>query len=55
MWDFRDEVLLYGEVIRRANHLVDVPHRLGCKTFRFLFRFDTVYSTTVQQVFVELL
>ena len=26
---FRDEVLLDGEVVRRADHLVDIANRLG--------------------------
>ena len=50
---FRDEVLLYGEVIRRADHLVDVPHCLGSQTFRLFLGLDAVNSATVQQVLVE--
>ena len=48
-----DEVLLYGEVIRRADHLVDVSHGFRSQSLRFLFRFDAVYPATVQQVLVE--
>ena len=50
---FRDEVLLYGEVVRRADHLVDVPHGFRCQPFWLLFRFDAVYPAAVQQVLVE--
>ena len=46
-------MLLDSEVVRRADHLVDVAHCFGRQTFRFLFRFDAVYSATVQQMLVE--
>ena len=48
-----DEVLLYGEVIRRADHLVDVPYRFGSQTFRLFLGLDAVNSAAVQQVLVE--
>ena len=47
------QLLLHSEVVCRANHLVDVANRLGRQTFRLFLGLDTVYSTTVQQVFVE--
>ena len=47
------QFLLHGEVVRRADHLVDVPYRFGSQTFRFLFRLNAVYSPAVQQVLVE--
>ena len=50
---FRDEVLLDGEVVRRADHLVDVPHCFGSQTFRLFLGLDAVYSPAVQQVLVE--
>ena len=50
---FCDEVLLHSEIIRRADHLVDVPYRLWSQTSRLLFRFDAVYPPAVQQVLVE--
>ena len=52
-WIFRDEALFHGEVVRRADHLVDISHRLGCQTFRLFLGFDAVYSPAVQQVLVE--
>ena len=47
------QLLLNGKVVRRADHLVDISHRLGCQTFRLFLGFDAVYSATVQQVLVE--
>ena len=47
------QLLLHGEIVRRADHLMDVPHCFRSQTFRFLFRFDAVYSPAVQQVLVE--
>ena len=52
---FRDEVLLDGEIVCRADHLVDVPHRFGSQTFRLFLGLNAVYPATVQQVLVELL
>ena len=43
------QFLLHSEVVRRADHLVDVSHCFGRQAFRFLFRFDAVYSAAVQQ------
>ena len=37
-WIFRNKALLQGEIVRRADHLVDISHRLGCQTFRLLRR-----------------
>ncbi len=42
-WIFRDKALLHGEVVRRADHLVDVSHGFRCQPFRLLFRLDAVY------------
>ena len=50
---FAHQLLLHSEIVRRADHLVDVPHRFWSQTFRFLFRLDAVYPTAVQQVLVE--
>jgi len=47
------QLLLHGEIVRRANHLMDVPHRFGSQTFRFLFRFNAVYPATIQQMLIE--
>ena len=52
-WILAHQLLLHGEIVRRADHLVDVADRFGSQTFRFLFRFDAVYPPTIQQVLVE--
>ena len=52
-WIFRDKALLHGEIVRRADHLVDVPYRFGSQTFRLFLGLDTVNPATVQQVLVE--
>ena len=46
-------ILLDGKVVRRTDHLVDVPHCFRSQTFRLLFRFDAVYPPAIQQVLVE--
>ena len=52
-WIFRDKALLHGEIVRRADHLVDVPYRFGSQTFRLFLGLNAVYSPAVQQVLVE--
>ena len=47
------QLLLDGEIVRRADHLVDVADGFRCQSFWLLFRFDAVYSPAVQQVLVE--
>ena len=52
-WILAHQLLLHSEVVRRADHLMDVPHRFGSQTFRLFFGLDAVYPATVQQVLVE--
>ena len=52
-WIFRDEVLLDSEVVRRADHLVDISHRFGSQTFRLFLGLNAVNSAAVQQVLVK--
>ena len=52
-WIFCDKTLLDGEVVRRADHLMDVPHCFRSQTFRLFLGLDAVYSPAVQQVLVE--
>ena len=54
-WIFRDKALLQGEIVRRADHLVDVAHCFGRQTFRLFLGLDAVYPAAVQQMFVEAL
>ena len=52
-WIFRDKTLFDGEVVCRADHLVDVAHCFGSQTFRLFLGLNAVYPATVQQVLVE--
>ena len=52
-WIFRDEALFHGKIVRRADHLMDVPYRFGSQTFRLFLGLNAVYPATVQQVLVE--
>ena len=47
------QLLLHGEIVCRADHLMDVSHGFRCQTFRLFLGFDAVYSPAVQQVLVE--
>ena len=47
------QLLLDGEVVRRADHLVDVAHGFRCQSFRLFLGLDAVYPPAVQQVLVE--
>ena len=50
---FAHQLLFHGEVVGRADHLMDVANGLGCQSFGLLLGFDSVYSPTFQQVLVE--
>ena len=52
-WIPAHQCLLDGEVVRRADHLVDVADGLWSQTFRLFLGFNAVNPATVQQVFVE--
>ena len=52
-WILAHQLLLQGEIVRRADHLVDVADGFRCQSFWLLFRFDAVYPAAVQQVLVE--
>ena len=47
------QLLLHGEVVGRANHLMDVANSLGSQSFRLFLGFNAVYPPTFQQVLVE--
>lgn len=52
-WIPAHQILLHGEVVRRADHLVDIADSLWGQTFRLFLGLNSVYSPAVQQVFVE--
>ena len=52
-WILAHQLLLHSEVVRRADHLMDVSHGFRCQTFRLFLGLDAVYPATVQQMLVE--
>ena len=52
-WILAHQLLLHSEVVRRADHLVDIADSLWGQTFRLFLGLNAVYPPAVQQVLVE--
>ena len=51
----RDDLLRHGEVHGRGDDLIDIPNRLGGQAFRLFLGFDSLNSTLIHQLAVQLL